>query len=63
MTSIVTLFSVTVPLIAPAGALFFAAKLVADKYVNLFVHFFHVTSCACTTYWFCALLTKRWRQA
>jgi hypothetical protein len=52
-----------VPLIAPAGALFFAAKLVADKYVNLFVHFFHVTSCACTTYWFCALLTKRWRQA
>ena len=33
MTSIVTLFSVTVPLIAPAGALFFAAKLVADKYV------------------------------
>jgi hypothetical protein len=32
MMSIVTLFSVTVPLVAPAGALFFGAKLAADKY-------------------------------
>ena len=32
MMTIVTLFSVTVPLIAPAGALFFGAKLAADKY-------------------------------
>ena len=32
MMTIVTLFSVTVPLVAPAGALFFGAKLAADKY-------------------------------
>jgi hypothetical protein len=32
MSSIVTLFSVTSPLIAPAGALFFATKLATDKY-------------------------------
>ena len=32
MVSIVTLYSVTSPLIAPAGALFFATKLATDKY-------------------------------
>ena len=34
MLSIVTLFSVSVPLMAPAGALFFATKLAADKHVS-----------------------------
>jgi hypothetical protein len=32
MMSIVILFSVAVPLVAPAGVLFFGAKLAADKY-------------------------------